>query len=54
MLHYDPYCIEKIKQLNGSKYDVESKIWITDIDNKAELDILFSNTDFYEYVLSKS
>lgn len=52
MLKYDPYVIERIKELKGSRFNFENKIWITDLENKESLDTLFSNK-VYEYMVSK-
>ena len=52
MDNYDPFCIQKIKKL-GSRFDVENKYWITDIDNKLELDEFFSQP-IYDYTFSKT
>ena len=52
MEKFDPYCIDKIRKLEGSEFDREEKCWKTDLVNKQILDELFSNS-FYEYYVSK-
>ena len=50
---YDPFCIDKIRKLCGSEYDVELKCWKTNLENKNILDEFFSTNSFYEYYYSK-
>ena len=50
MSKFDPYLIEKIKELNGSTYDPDKKVWNTDIENQQDLDTLFTD-GLYEYIV---
>ena len=43
MLTYDAYAINKIRKLEGSKYDFENKVWVTELENKADVEKIFSD-----------
>ena len=53
MEKYDPFCIEKIKKMNGSIYDWQNQCWSTNLDNKHELENLFSNK-LYSFIVTKA